>query len=105
MRTIVAAIGLMALGNMPVQAGYYYGRDLQRFCDADMATPYVLGVFDALEISELAGSEIRICVPSDARGSDLVGATCSYLDGSADVLASSAALVVAAALSQAFPCT
>jgi hypothetical protein len=103
-----ALVALLVLaGSQSASAGFYYGDDLQSFCRAEVASPYVLGVYDAWEFAKFAGAEgADICLPANVRGQQLVDAACEYVDGlDPESARSSAGLIVLAGLTEAFPCS
>jgi hypothetical protein len=114
-RYVLAAVLALAL-NHPVgaMAGYVNGWDLLEICKASPASPhyrlkvaqcmgYVVGVSDTFDCtSKLHGFNWSSTAPTTQ--SDLVKVTVDWLDGHPNLLNHKSDGLVAAALSEAFPC-
>lgn len=105
MLKVILVLGLAWVLAAPANAGFFYGAELKRMCDEGFADQYIAGAYDGYEtVKEFGELPFDICVPADSRVSDLTRIVCDYVDAEPDAQMSSASVVVAAALVQAYKC-
>ncbi len=115
--TIAAGLAALAAAG-PLRAGdleFFTGQDLYAACsarptDADLATRqawcggYVVGVSDAQQAAQGAGSPARVCLPPSASAARMSEAVRAYLEAHADKRPLAAKDLVIQALAAAYPC-
>jgi Rap1a immunity proteins len=108
MRKLLAAGVLLVLALRPAHAIFVDGYQLSMACqgvDESFCLGFILGVTDAIELAHLP--DPGICIPynkGDARGGQIQMVVKRYLETRPQELHVAAAVSVAAALREAFPC-
>lgn len=92
----------------PTYAGgrgrFVTGNDLHRKCQDRSAQMYVLGVYDALSITEGTVSDTVRCVPDGVVSSQLTDIACKFVDENPAARHLNAALLVTRSFYVAFDC-
>lgn len=108
-RLLLAALLIATASAAPTRADWFVGGYiLENLCnraDTDECDGYIVGLIDSLDpVAQASIGDLRACIPTGTTAEGARQAVLDYLSGSPAIRDINASVIVALALSEAFPC-